>query len=111
MSETNGDSPPPLECLGPRPLRALLAAKDAVLVIDVRSPEEFAAGHIAGAVNIPGSEIAGRVAELPKDRLIATVCNLGGRRSTEAAELLRSHGCDMATPLRGGMRGWDESKA
>lgn len=110
MSGTNDDSLPPLDYLDPRRLRALLAVKDAVFVVDVRSPEEFAKGHIVGAVNIPAPDIARRSADLPKNRMIATVCNLGGSRSTEAAAMLRSLGFDMATPLQGGMRGWSESE-
>jgi hypothetical protein len=44
------------------------------LILDVRGPEAFEAGHIAGAVLFPEAEMAARVKDLPKDRLIVTYC-------------------------------------
>jgi rhodanese-related sulfurtransferase len=60
-----------------------------VLVIDVRSPEEFATGHIPGATNIPIEELSRRIAEMkvPKDTTIVTMCEHGGRSSRAALEL------------------------
>jgi 3-mercaptopyruvate sulfurtransferase SseA len=49
--------------------------KGTAIVVDVRSAEQFKAGHIKGAVWIPGNEIAGRTKELPKDKLIVTYCS------------------------------------
>jgi rhodanese-related sulfurtransferase len=48
-------------------------------LLDVRTPGEFAAGHIPGAVNIPVDELRGRMHELPKDRDIAVYCQVGQR--------------------------------
>jgi len=39
------------------------------LIIDVRGPEEYQAGHVSGAVNIPVGELAGRLGEVPQGRL------------------------------------------
>ena len=49
--------------------------KGTAIVVDVRSAEQFKAGHIKGAVWIPGNEIGGRTKELPKDKLIVTYCS------------------------------------
>src|SRR5262249_10370422 len=49
------------------------------LVLDVRTPSEFAAGHLPGAVNIPVDELRGRLDELPRDRPIAAYCQVGQR--------------------------------
>jgi rhodanese-related sulfurtransferase/DNA-binding HxlR family transcriptional regulator len=54
-------------------LRERLARGDVVLV-DVRPPEEFAAGHIEGARSIPLAELERRLAELPPDREIVAYC-------------------------------------
>jgi rhodanese-related sulfurtransferase len=63
--------------------------KKRVLVIDVRSPGEFAEGHIPGALNIPLEDLRKKVAELkiPKDTPIITVCDHGGRSSRAVLEL------------------------
>lgn len=66
---------------------------DDVVVIDVRPPEEFAAGHIAGARSIPVAELEGRLQELPTDREIVAYCR--GPYcvfADEAVALLRSRG-------------------
>ncbi|HUU12393.1 MAG TPA: rhodanese-like domain-containing protein [Terriglobia bacterium] len=60
-----------------------------VLVIDVRSPEEFESGHIPGATNIPIEDLSERIGEMKvsKDTTIVTVCEHGGRSSRAALEL------------------------
>jgi NADPH-dependent 2,4-dienoyl-CoA reductase/sulfur reductase-like enzyme/rhodanese-related sulfurtransferase len=49
------------------------------LLLDVRTPTEFAAGHIPGAVNIPVDDLRSRLNELPRDRPIAVYCQVGQR--------------------------------
>jgi len=49
------------------------------VVVDVRTPEEFAAGHIPGAVHVPVDELRSRLRELPREREIATYCQVGQR--------------------------------
>ncbi len=58
------------------------------LLIDVRTPEEFAAGHIAGAINIPVESIAMRLDEIPEDEKIVVYCR-SGNRSGQAAAILK----------------------
>jgi rhodanese-related sulfurtransferase len=61
-------------------------------LVDVRSPEEFADGHIDGAVNIPVHELDRRMAELgAKDTTVIVYCR-SGARSAHAARMLKSAG-------------------
>jgi tRNA pseudouridine-54 N-methylase len=55
-------------------LRAALE-KGSAIVVDVRGEDSYKAGHIKGALWIPGDKIAGRTKELPKDKLIVTYCS------------------------------------
>jgi rhodanese-related sulfurtransferase len=80
-------------------------APDAV-IIDVRSPDEFAGGHVDGAINIPLDKLANGIDGIPSDALIVTVCGKGGGRSDEAAAQLRSAGFRSARPLCGGTLAW-----
>ena len=71
-----------------------LVAQGARLV-DVRTPEEFEAGHISGAVNIPVRELDRRLAELePKQRPVVVYCR-SGARSSAAARVLKQSGYDV----------------
>ncbi|MGD8367593.1 MAG: FAD-dependent oxidoreductase [Desulfobacterales bacterium] len=71
-------------------------------VLDVRDPEEFEQGQVAGAVHIPLHELRKRLGELPKDRPIKTHCYVG-QRSHIAVRILRQEGFD-AYNLSGGYR-------
>ncbi len=70
-------------------LQQALGKNAKVLVIDVRSPQEFSAGHIPGAVNIPIDDLARKLAEMKvsKDTTVVTMCEHGGRSSRAAIEL------------------------
>lgn len=80
---------------------------DAVL-LDVREPEEWAAGHIAGALHVPMNEVPNRVAYAPDslaaDAPVVVVCKMGGR-SAQVTAWLRRQGYD-AHNLNGGMLAW-----
>ena len=83
--------------------------KDAsLLLLDVRTPEEFAAGHIPGAVNIPFNEVAGHLSEIPKDDEVVLYCH-SGRRAGLAAEALAANGYTKLAHLEGDMQGWQRS--
>jgi rhodanese-related sulfurtransferase len=76
-------------------------------VLDVREPDEWAAGHAPGALHIPLGELPARVdelAELSDDRPIYVVCRSGGR-SARAAAWLNASGYD-AVNVAGGMKSW-----
>ncbi|MDA0640992.1 MULTISPECIES: ArsR/SmtB family transcription factor [Nonomuraea] len=84
-------------------------ADPATLVLDVRSPGAFAAGHVPGAVSVPLRELEERLGELPGGKEIIAYC--GGPYcvvSPRAVELLRGHGF-RARPLEGGLTAWRRS--
>jgi len=92
----------------PVPARELLgrARKGLVTVLDARPPEEFAKGHVPGAVNIPIEQLERRMRELPKRREIVAYCR--GPfclMSFEAVQLLRRKGL-RARRLANGMPEW-----
>jgi rhodanese-related sulfurtransferase len=60
-------------------------------LVDVRTPEEYAAGHIEGATNIPLSEVEVRLGELDRERDVVVYCR-SGNRSGQASELLCAEG-------------------
>ena len=87
----------------------VLAQKN-VTVVDVRSQEEFDAGHVTGAVHVPIEELESRLAELPADQPVVTYCNMfhpGTSRGERAAALLAERGFD-AVVLEGGYPAWRE---
>ncbi|MCC6906041.1 MAG: rhodanese-like domain-containing protein [Anaerolineae bacterium] len=59
-------------------------------LVDVRTPEEFASGHIAGAVNIPVEELSAHLSEFPTDRPTVVYCRSGNRSATAASQLAAS---------------------
>lgn len=65
------------------------------LLLDVRTPAEFAAGHIPGAVNIPVDKLRGRLNELSRDKKIAAYCQVG-LRGYLATRILLQHGFSAA---------------
>lgn len=70
------------------PAQAHSLVERGALLVDVRSPAEFAAGHLPGALNIPVHEIEGREAELaPRDRPLVLYCRSGNRSARAAAAL------------------------
>jgi phage shock protein E len=83
-------------------------AKDAKLVVlDVRTPEEFAEGHVPGAVNVPHDQVEARLGELQslRDKDVVLYCR-SGRRAGMAAETLQKAGFTRLQHLEGDMQGW-----
>jgi rhodanese-related sulfurtransferase len=84
-----------------------LVAKGEAVVLDVRGQEAWNAGHIEGAVHIPMAELAKRVAELPKDKLIAPYCTCHAEAtSASAVRVLKQNGFAKAAALKDGMSAW-----
>jgi rhodanese-related sulfurtransferase len=96
------------DALEPVPARELLdrARKSLVTVLDVRPPDEYAAGHLPGAVNIPIHELEKRLSELPKRKEVVAYCR-GPYclMSYDAVELLRKRG-RKARRLQAGLLEW-----
>ena len=77
------------------------------VLVDVRGPGEWHAGHAPQAIHLPLDQLTRRLAELPADRPIITVCR-SGHRSAIASALLRGEG-RTATNLAGGMNAWADA--
>ena len=88
--------------VGARTAAALVDA--GALLLDVREPSEWKAGHVAQAWLLPMGRVARQRSDLPHDRQIVVVCRSGGR-SAAVAEALRAWGFD-AVNLSGGMTAW-----
>lgn len=86
-------------------LAARLADGPSALLLDVRGPGEFAAGHLPGARNVPLTELAERARELPRDRPLLVSCQ-SGYRSMIAAGLLERAGFEQLAEHRGGFADW-----
>ena len=77
------------------------------LILDVREPSEFAAGHLGDAVNIPLQELPKRIGELAKhkSKKVIVVCNVGAQ-SSRALPQLNKAGFTEAYSLEGGITAW-----
>jgi rhodanese-related sulfurtransferase len=75
-------------------------------VLDVRNPDEYVAGHVAGAILIPLGELVVRQDEIPAGDPLYVICAVGGR-SLVAAQALVEAGY-RAVSVAGGTRGWIE---
>lgn len=84
-----------------------IKANSAGLILDVRSAEEYAEGHIPGAINIPHDQLGSRLAEISshKDKEIVMYCR-SGRRVGIAAGVLQPAGFSKLRHLDGDMNGW-----
>jgi rhodanese-related sulfurtransferase len=80
------------------------------LVLDVRTPEEYASGHVPGALNLPHDELGGRLPEIEGRRgdEVVVYCERGGRAAA-AEDLLRRAGFSRVRHLEGDMSGWRSS--
>ena len=100
----------PAHMISAMELKQRLDRGDDVLVLDVRSGEEYAGdlGHIAGSINISIEDLSRRLNELKvyKKRCVVAVCRTD-RRSMKAAELLTKAGFADVAVLRGGMEQWN----
>ena len=85
----------------------MMAQETGYIILDVRRPDEFAAGHIPNAINVPNESICtDEIPELPnKDQLIMVYCR-SGRRSKEAAEKLVKLGYTNIVEF-GGILDWN----
>ena len=82
-----------------------------VIILDVRSPEEFAAGHVPGAINIPHTHLPARISAIPSstDKDVVVYCEIGVR-AEKAAASLRDNGFTRLMHLDGDMKQWREAK-
>jgi len=76
--------------------------------VDVRTAEEFAEGHIEGAVLIPVQELAERLNEVPKDKQVYVYCR-SGKRSAQASSMLAKAGFTNIENVTGGINAWKDA--
>ena len=86
---------------------AKLLSGDGVVVLDVRTPREFAAGHIKGAklIDFKGSGFAGKLGELDRNQKYLVHCAVGGR-SAQSLDTFRKLGFTRVVHLDGGFNAW-----
>ena len=87
-----------------------LMNREKAVVVDVCETEEFAAGHVAGARNIPLNDLEKRLPEVVKNKTlpVVLVCQTGGR-AQRALGIAKSLGYDKAVVLGGGLGAWKEA--
>jgi adenylyltransferase/sulfurtransferase len=91
--------------VSPAELRASLTAAGAPRLLDVRSAQEWALGHLEGALHVPLPELTDRLRTLDSGSDWVVVC-AKGIRSARAAALLREAGFPRVRHLRGGLEAW-----
>jgi rhodanese-related sulfurtransferase len=99
------EAPPEAPSIAASELSARRASGAAPIVIDVRTPEEYAAGHIPGALNIPFDQVAQRISEIDAPHGVALYCMVGPRARKGESALL-SAGYTSVLHLEGGLAAW-----
>ena len=97
----------PVSTINPLELNDKLKNARQTLVIDVRQPDEYRSGHIAGAKLVPLGELNRKMQALPKNRQIVCVC-ASGSRSHSSTRTLVDAGYD-AHNMQGGMSSWRQA--
>jgi len=104
-----GAAPEGVGTISPAELAGRMESGDAPLVLDVRTPEEFAAGHIPGARNIPHDQLATRLDEVAGQRDVEVVVHCqSGRRAGMAEEVLQEAGFRNLRDLEGHWQAWQQ---
>lgn len=99
----------PTERINPQEMAEELTGTDPPVLLDVRSPREWAARHIDGSVNVPLNHLQERIAEIPRNRRVAVHC-AGGYRSSIAAGILHQYGITNLLEMAGGLAAWDAAR-
>jgi len=87
----------------------LVSMKNDIVLIDVRTPEEYAAGHLENAVNINlyDDDFKSQLEAIDKSKAVAVYCKVGGR-SAKAADIIKEIGFTEVYDLEGGILNWEE---
>jgi len=75
------------------------------VLVDLRTPEEYAQGHLLGAMNIPFAELQTRMGELPRTKVVY-LYDATGIEAVQAAQLLQQNGFLLPRAISGGLAGW-----
>lgn len=79
--------------------------KGAIVLVDIREPDEFVAGHVPGAINLPLSRFTPAALPKPADKRVVIMCR-SGNRSGRLAQILPSIGRDDVADYTGSMIDW-----
>lgn len=87
-----------------------LINRERAVVVDVCEPEEFSAGHVGGARNVPLGQLEKRLPEVVKNKTLPVilVCTSGGR-AVRAEGIARKLGYDKAQAMAGGLKAWKDA--
>jgi len=87
-----------------------LINRERAIVLDVSETEEFAAGHVGGAKNVPVGQLEQRLPEVVKNKTVPLilVC-ANGARANRALAVAKKLGYDKAQVLAGGLKAWKEA--
>jgi phage shock protein E len=96
-----------VQTMSPVRLASEIATHEAPVILDVRSLDEFAAGHVPGAINVAHSELDDHAEQLSayKDRDIVVYC-VSGKRAAKALQWLGAHGFEHLWHLEGDYSEW-----
>lgn len=92
-----------------RDAKALLDRNKNIYLLDVRTPQEYSQGKLAGSVLIPISELQQRLREVPRNKTILVYCAVGAR-SKPAANFLAHQGYKDVYNMTDGLVGWYRNK-
>ena len=108
---TDGQSQTSKTLLAPAEFSKKLSEMPSPMIIDVRTPGEFSAGHLINANNINwnGNDFETQIARIDKSKPVFVYCQAGGR-SASAAKKMRSEGFKEVYELSGGFSKWREAK-
>ncbi len=102
---------PALQARGLTPTQAVqMINRDKAMVVDVCSPDEFKAGHIVGARNVPLGELESKLPNVVKNKAVPVIfaCQTG-MRSGRAVAMAKKLGYEQAQSLGGGLKSWKEA--
>jgi len=88
--------------------KAMIESNPSLLILDVSSEGEYAQGHMKGAINIPLSDLPGRIGEFDVNSPILVYCRTG-RRSAQACSALVERGFTKVHNMEGGLLAWVDS--
>jgi len=108
-SSTQANAGASFRTVTPLEAKSLIETRKDLLLVDVRSPEEFQGGSLPGATLIPFWDFAKGRYDLPKDKPILLICAVGGR-SLACGQLLASKGFREVYNLKGGLDAWAEQR-
>ncbi len=85
--------------------KSLVESNVSLIIVDVRTREEYESGHIEGAILIPVSELEGRIIELSKEEELLIYCRTGNR-SSNSVNILKANGYTKIFHMNDGIIAW-----